>query len=99
MEKSPCSELIVTQLAKKYPKFLCNPMFHNRVQKTPPMVLILSQMHPAHTFPPYFPKIHSNIIFSSRPRSSEWSLPFMFYVFLYGTYVSTHYVYIGRKDQ
>jgi len=22
---------------------------------------VLSQMHPVHTFPPYFPKIHSNI--------------------------------------
>jgi hypothetical protein len=29
-----------------------------------------------HTFPPYFSKIHSNIIFPSMPMSSEWSLPF-----------------------
>jgi hypothetical protein len=28
--------------------------------------------------PPCFPKIHSNIIFSSMPRSSEWPLPFGF---------------------
>jgi len=26
--------------------------------------------------PPYFPKIHSNIIISTMPRSSEWSPPF-----------------------
>jgi len=25
-------------------------------------------MYPAHTFPSYFPKIHSNIIFPSMPR-------------------------------
>jgi len=28
-------------------------------------------------FPPYFPKIHSNI-FPSMPRSLEWSLPYRF---------------------
>jgi len=44
---------------------------------SPPLVPILSQMHPIRTFPPYFPKIHSNI-FPSTPRSSSWSLPFRF---------------------
>jgi len=43
-----------------------------------PLVPILSQMHPVHTLPHYFPKIHSNIIFLSMPRSSKWSLPSMF---------------------
>jgi hypothetical protein len=33
---------------------------------------------PVHTLQPYFPSIHSNIIFPSMPRSSEWSLPFSF---------------------
>jgi phage FluMu protein Com len=33
-------------------------------------------MHPVYTFPPYFLKIHSNIIFLSMPRSSKLSLPF-----------------------
>jgi len=33
-------------------------------------------MYPFHPFPHYFHKIHSNIIFPSTPRSSEWSLPF-----------------------
>jgi hypothetical protein len=28
--------------------------------------------------PPYFPKIHYNIIFPSTPRSSKWFLPFRF---------------------
>jgi hypothetical protein len=41
-------------------------------------VPILSQINPVHAFPPYFPKINSNIIFPSMPRSSEWSLPFRF---------------------
>jgi hypothetical protein len=34
----------------------------------------LSQMHPIHTLPPSFPKIHSNIIFPSTPRYSKWTL-------------------------
>jgi len=39
---------------------------------------VLSQMQAVHSFPPYFPKIHSNIIFPSTSRSSSWSLPFRF---------------------
>jgi hypothetical protein len=31
----------------------------------PPLVPILNQMHPVHILPPYFPKIHSNIISQS----------------------------------
>jgi len=36
---------------------------------------VLSQIHPLHTFSPYFPKIHSNISFPATPKSSEWCLP------------------------
>jgi hypothetical protein len=35
-------------------------------------------MCPVHTFPPYFPMIHSNNIFPFTPRFSEWSLLFRF---------------------
>jgi hypothetical protein len=55
-------ELIVTQLVEKFPRFLRNPKVHYRVQNSPPPVPILSQMHPVHTFLPYFPNIHFNII-------------------------------------
>jgi hypothetical protein len=36
--------------------------------------LILSEMNPFHTFPPYFSKINFNIILLSSPTSSKWSL-------------------------
>jgi len=57
---------------------LWNPNIHDRVHKSPPMVPILSEMHPVHTLPDSFPKIHSNIIFLTTHTSSEWSLPFKY---------------------
>jgi len=39
---------------------------------------ILGQINSVQTFPPYFPKIHSNITFPSTPTFSVWSLPFRF---------------------
>jgi len=30
------------------------------------------------SIPPYFCKVHSNIIFPSTPRSSKWAYPFRF---------------------
>jgi hypothetical protein len=42
----------------------------------PPLVPILSQMHTVHTFPNYYPKIHSNIIVRFMRMSSEWCLSF-----------------------
>jgi hypothetical protein len=56
---------------QEIPRSLWKPKVH----KGPSLVPILSQMNPVHTFPPYLPKIHSNIIFPSMLRSFEWSLP------------------------
>jgi hypothetical protein len=64
--------------SQEIPRLLWNPKVHYRVHNSPTLVPILSLMHPVHTFPPYFPNIHSNITIPSTPRSSEWSLPFRF---------------------
>jgi hypothetical protein len=40
------------------------------------VVPIQSQTNPLHNLPPYFPKIHSNIIHPYTCRYSDWSLPF-----------------------
>jgi len=46
------------------PPVLWNLKIYYRIHNSPPLIPILSQMNPVlHTFKPYFPKIHSNIIF------------------------------------
>jgi hypothetical protein len=62
--------------SQEIPCLLWNPKVHYRVHNSPPLIPVLDQMHPVHTFPPFFPKIPSNIILPSTPRSSKWSLPF-----------------------
>jgi hypothetical protein len=75
VEQSP-SWQANSQASSQISLLLWNPNVHYRVHKSPPLVPILSQMNPLHTFPSSFWKIHSNIVFTSTPRSWEWSLPF-----------------------
>jgi len=76
MEQSPSSKADSYLDSQQVLRHLWNAKFHYRVHKSPPFILVLIQMNPVHKFPPYFPKILSNIIFPSTPLYPEWSLPF-----------------------
>jgi len=71
-------KLTVTLLVNKFPAFYGNPKFSLPFSQKPTTGPLI-QMNPAHTYPPCFPKIRSNIIFQFTPRFLEWSLPFRFY--------------------
>jgi len=52
------------------------PNVHYHARSPQSLVSILMQTNPAHIYPSYFSKIHSNIILLSTPRCSKLSLPF-----------------------
>jgi len=78
MEQSPSWEADSGSASKETFRLLWNVKVHYRDHKWQPMVHILSHIHPVLTSSPYFPKLHSNIIFPSTSRSSMSSLPFRF---------------------
>jgi hypothetical protein len=78
MEQNLSWETDSHPVSEEIPFLLWNPKVHYWVHKSPPLVPVLSQINPVHTFPLYSLKIHSNIIFSSSSRSSKWSPPFRF---------------------
>jgi len=48
--------------SQEIPHLVWNPQVHYCVHKAMPLVHIVSQMNPVDTLPPYFPKIHPNIV-------------------------------------
>ena len=66
------------QLVNKFPAFLWNPKIHYRTQKRPPTVPILGQLNPVHIPTSHLLEIHPIIIYSSMPRSPQWSLSLRF---------------------
>jgi len=81
-------KLTVTQLLKKFLAFSRIWRFITMFTKACHWSLFLSKINSVHTLPPYFPKMHSNIILSTT-RSSKWS-----YVFPSGFLTKTLYVFL-----
>jgi len=75
MEQNPSLEADSCAATKEMPCLLWNSKVRYLIQNSPPLVPILSQIHPIHTFLPYFPKIHSNVILPSTLRCSKRSFP------------------------
>jgi hypothetical protein len=74
MEQSPPWEANSLSASEKN----CRPIMETKsplsYSQQPPLVSILTQINPVHTFLPYLLNIHFNIIFLSIPWSSELSL-------------------------
>jgi len=65
MQHSPSWEAKNHSASQEIPLDLYNPKVHYHVHKSSTLAPILRQKHPVHTYPPYVPKIHSNIILST----------------------------------
>jgi hypothetical protein len=80
--------------SQEIPCIVCNLDVHYHVHKKPPLAYILCQMNPVYSFFLIFLKYVCNIIFSSTPRPSKWSLSGFLtkalYIFIYILFHACH---------
>jgi hypothetical protein len=75
MQQSPSLEANSFSASQEISHILWQPKVHYRVQNSPSLLLVLSQINPAHVLASYLLKVHFNIIVPSAPMSSKWSVP------------------------
>ena len=78
MVQSPSCEAYWFAASQEIPRISRNPKVHYRTHKRPPPVSILCQPNPVYIPTSHLLEIHTNIIHSSTPRSSQWTLSLRF---------------------
>ena len=73
MQHWPSAESDISSASQDNPGTSWNHKIHHRVQKSQPIMTILSQLNHGQKLQYYFCKINSNIILPSAPRSFRWA--------------------------